>query len=313
MKRFNTTLALLLGAQLLLAAGLYWAQRPAAEPGAAEPLLSFDAGAVDRVVIAADGGSEATLVKRDGVWRLPDYHDLPADADKVTSMLEKLGRLKGGWPVATTESARERFDVDEKRYQRLITLYDGDEVLGKIYLGTSPGFRQVHARREDSEEIFAVAFNSYEAPGKDSEWFDKELLRPTGEIEAIEAPDFAVIKTEGQWTLREKKKGEAIVAEKVDELIRDLKGVWAIEAADDATAERLSGQAPERRLKLKTRDRQIEYRLYKEGDDHFLARSDLDRPFKVSKSDYEALTGYSADKIVRRSDQEPEAGEPVKG
>jgi len=300
MKKLNTILIASLGAQLLLAFGLLVGQRSTDSHDPAEPLVAFEPAAVDRIVIVGDDDQQVTLVKQDGQWRLPDYHALPADGNKVKQALDNLADLRGGWPVADTSAARARFEVDADRFQRRITLFDGETELGQLYLGTSPGFRKIHARAAGADEVFAVAFNSYQAPADPAAWLDKQLLQPGGQISAIESSDFAVAKQEGKWRPKSGADDLSVVDEKIQALVSDLTGLRALEAADDAVAEKLAARDPDHRLKIEADGIPLEYRFYAEGEDRFVIRDGIARPFKIAKSDYERLSGYSGEQIVHR-------------
>ena len=58
------------------------------------------------------------LAKADGQWRIADAGDFPADAKRVEQLLERLGGLRTGTPVATSASARARFKVAEREFER---------------------------------------------------------------------------------------------------------------------------------------------------------------------------------------------------
>lgn len=181
--------------------------------GAVEPapFLDFDAGAVDSVAVSNVEG-DVVLAKKDDAWQLPD--GLPADAAKVKGVIDKLADARGGWPVATSASVQERFELTEENHQRRLTLSAAGETVADIYLGTSPGYRKAHARRVDGDDIFAITFSNYEAAVKATDWLDKSLLRPDGVLTGLRyaeasfdppaadppAPLFALTKSEeGVW------------------------------------------------------------------------------------------------------------------
>ena len=182
--------------------------------GAVEPapFLDFDATAVDAISVANVEGDVA-LAKEDDAWQLPD--GLPADAAKVQGVIDKLADAGGGWPVATSASVQERFELTEENHQRRLTLSAAGETVADIYLGTSPGYRKVHARRVGADDIYAITFSNYEAGVKAADWLDKSLLRPNGPLTGLRyaqaafdppaedgpAPLFALAKDEeGVWS-----------------------------------------------------------------------------------------------------------------
>ncbi|MEQ8692832.1 MAG: DUF4340 domain-containing protein, partial [Pseudomonadales bacterium] len=62
----------------------------------------------------------------------------------------------------------------------------GDEQLADIYLGTSPGFQRVHARKAGEDEIFSVELSNYELPLTVDGWLDKALLSIAEPLDAIQ-------------------------------------------------------------------------------------------------------------------------------
>lgn len=155
--------------------------------GAADqgPFLTFERAAVDEIRITGDGDDPQTLVlaRGDDGWRLPD--GLPANQDKISSMLDKLAGLQAPWPVATSGNAAERFEVTDDTFQRHVVLMAGDDAVADLYLGTSPGYQQVHARRAADDEVYSVALSNYQLPASPDDWLDKTLLQPEGEVSTV--------------------------------------------------------------------------------------------------------------------------------
>ena len=192
----KTTLAFALAIQLALVAVLLAVRSGDVEVPA--PFLSFDAETVDSLSVGNAEGQVA-LSKSGGAWLLPD--GAPADSSKVEDVIGKLADAAPGWPVATTASAAERFEVVEDDHQRQLVLKAGDETVADIYLGTSPGYRKTHARRSDDDDVYAIIFSNYEAGIKASDWLDKSLLRAAGTVQSLRrAGGFALAKDDdGMW------------------------------------------------------------------------------------------------------------------
>lgn len=133
-----------------------------------------------------DGDAEVTMTETDGLWSaIAADQQVPADGDKVAQLLDKLAGLSAPWPVATSAASAERFEVTDDSFQRRLALYTGDEEVALIFLGTSPGFERVHARRADSDEIFSVALSNYELPVTIDGWLDKGLLGMSEDIQRV--------------------------------------------------------------------------------------------------------------------------------
>ena len=176
----KTTLGALLAIQLVVIGVLFAAR----SGGIEEPpvFLSFGADAIDGVSVSNSDGS-VELSRVDGTWQLPD--GVPAAGFKIESVLERLSNAAGGWPVANTGSSRERFEVTEESHQRHITVRAGEDTVADIFLGTSPGYRKTHARRAGDGDVYAIKFSNYEAGVKTSDWLDRSLLRPDGDLSAM--------------------------------------------------------------------------------------------------------------------------------
>lgn len=229
----KTALAFALAIQLGIVAVLLAARAGSGvEP---EPFLSFDAAQVDAVTVANADGT-VRLTKAEDAWLLAD--GLPADGAKVAAAIDKLAGAAGGWPVASSAATAERFEVTEDNHQRHVVLAGGDETLADIYLGTSPGYRKVHARRADDDAIYAIAFANYEAGVEPSDWLDKSLLQPEGAVAGlrrIDAPAegaFALAKDDdGDWTATS---GVALDAGKTATLVGRFTGLSVLDISDAA-------------------------------------------------------------------------------
>ena len=165
---------------------------------APEEFLEFDTLAVDRFVVS-NADETIEIAKQDTQWVLPDGN--PVDGEKVDRVIAKLADSGTDWPIATSQSAAKRFEVTDSVFQKHITIFSGESVLADVYLGTSPIFRKVHARRANEAEIYAIEFSNYEAGTSASSWLDKKLLQPSGSISSFEQIGaYKLVQTEGKWT-----------------------------------------------------------------------------------------------------------------
>ncbi|NHN38414.1 DUF4340 domain-containing protein [Pseudomaricurvus alcaniphilus] len=186
MNKLTSWLGGLLALQLVLAAGLFWGDGAGQSEAIGQPLLGFEQAQIDKVVIGA-GEEEVTLQRQDGQWRLPGQSDLPVDSGKLQPLLEQLHGLQSGWPVATSASSHQRFEVSEDTHQRRIRLFRDGQLVVDLYLGTSPGFKKVHGRRAADTEVYALPLNSFDFPTSADNWLDK-TLQATGADEVTERP-----------------------------------------------------------------------------------------------------------------------------
>ncbi|MFU8813918.1 MAG: DUF4340 domain-containing protein [Pseudomonadales bacterium] len=179
--------------------------RTGGSAGAADagPLLVFPAERVDVIRIGTtehQNGAEVRLSRADGGWQLAA--GFPADTDKVNEVLAKLAGLRAGWPVASSAGAGERFQVAPGDHQRHVVLEAGGEIVGELYLGTSPGFQRVHARRADDASIFSVALSNYQLPVTADDWLDKTLLQPRGAVSSVTRRGaWSLVRSDDGWRL----------------------------------------------------------------------------------------------------------------
>jgi hypothetical protein len=146
-----------------------------------EHLLSLQPEDVTSFVIS-DGTNELEVSKKAEGWQVAG---VPADIDKVTNTLEKLAQVAATWPVATSSASAERFEVGDENFQRRLRLMSGDDQLVELYLGTSPGYQRVHARRSDSDDVYSVELSNYELAVNTDGWVDKGLLATPGTPSSI--------------------------------------------------------------------------------------------------------------------------------
>ncbi len=175
-----SVLGALLVAQVTLTVAVF--VMPVAEDGSSSQLLTFSAANIDRVTVS-DGSNNVELINSQESWQVAG---VPADGEKVINIIDKLATIDAPWPVSTSSGSMARFEVTEEDYQRQVRLYaDGSEVAA-IYLGTSPGYQRVHARRGDSNEVYSVALSNYEIGTEIDDWLDKTVLAMTVAPTSIE-------------------------------------------------------------------------------------------------------------------------------
>jgi Domain of unknown function (DUF4340) len=202
MDRLSFKLTVILGAQLALALILWSFGSDHSAFKAKEPLLSFETGKVDRIDIAENGSNSITLVKEGGNWVIPSSANFPADAAKVSGLLNKLAGLKKGWPLASSNEAARRFKVTSDSFERRIALKSGGVALGEILLGNSPNFKTVSARAGSDSNVYSVAFSAYEAPARADDWMDRSLLNVTQDkIASISIGDVMLERKDGKFVL----------------------------------------------------------------------------------------------------------------
>lgn len=229
MNRRITVLCALLVLQILAALGMNL-QPGVASAQSHKALLAFSAADVDRIEIAGKD-HVVRLQRHAGAWRLPAYHDLPASDDGVRLLLDRLGRLEGGVPIATAPDDRKRFKVAASDFQRRIKLWHGKDELATVFIGTSAARNRSRLRVKGDPDIYEEPIAKYELGDEPGSWVDKHLLHlPEAAITAIKA---------NGWVL--KRQGESSSRVSAPEGEWHATGLPAASALDQAVASRLAG------------------------------------------------------------------------
>jgi hypothetical protein len=193
MKRTIQILVVLFIAQVALAIAMNYQGSSSAAPGASAMLITAKRDKIDHIAISDSDGKNVTLAKSKEGWVLPDKGNFPADGSKVDDLIGKLVKLKEGLPIATTDGSLKRFKLTDKNFERKIVLSNGKDKLATVYLGTSQGAHEVHARRDDQNEVYAVTMGAYQAPGNPDDWIDATLLQmPAGDVAELDVDGLKV-------------------------------------------------------------------------------------------------------------------------
>jgi hypothetical protein len=300
----STILAALLVVQLVVAGGLLYASHSKKVTRPDGVLLEFDTATVDRIEIA-DGvdDSSVRLTKNGDDWLLPDNSNVPANTEKMQNLVSAMADLQTGWAVATKPASHAQLEVAEDDHQRRVKLYNGDELVGDLYVGTSPGMRRVHARKADADEVYSVALNSYDMPAASADWLQKDLLAAT-DITALGIGNATLAKQEDAWQLSAGD-GEPVAAD--DGKVNALTGALSRLRVQDVAAE-LPAEATPVSISVTSADGELAYQLVEAGEDYYITRADIDAVFTIQKSDYESIANVSVDDLkVEVVEEDPPA------
>jgi len=304
MNRLRKLLTLLLAVQLLLAAIVFWPGSDQADMSANSPLLALNSEDVQRIIVR-DTQNSVVLERAEAGWILPEYHNLPADKARLQRVLQELPALERGWPLASTAAAKNRFEVAENNFQRAVNYIANEQSRGEILLGTSPGFRKVHTRPIDSDDVFAVTFSSFELPVVAAEWLDKNLLR-VADVSAVQGLDYEVRRQDQGWT---SDSGATPAQTEVEELVNGLTSLRVNAAADIAMAALLQEMAVPPTLIAETDRGTLEYRLYQLDAERYIQRSDIPVFFSLSDLDFDRLNQVNAASLYPQPAQAGEASQ----
>ncbi len=222
MKRILMTLTVLLVVQLGLGAAIYYSGQTPLAGSQTEHLLALDPQQVTELQISS--ADQTLLLKKTGSdWGIDGHAGVPVDGGKVSALLSRLTAIKRPWPVAKSADTYKRFKVADDDFERKVILRVVDKDLATLLVGSSPGFRKVHARLAGEDEIFDVPFSSYEASLKITDWLDKKHFQvDPATVEAIELPQLLVVKKADGMQLEGLQDGEQTAVKPVEKLVQTI-------------------------------------------------------------------------------------------
>ncbi len=290
MNRVGVTLLVLLAAQLVVLAYQYRAVRESEDGTSAIYLVRTDTYVVDEVRLE-DREHNITVLKRRGEqWSLPGLDGLPADRARIEALLNVLTHTDPGWPVAHSGAAHQRFQVASYLYRLKVTLSAQGNELGSVYLGTSPGYRRVHARSAGDEPIYSVPLNLFELPAHDGAWLEPDLLQVRAPLRIV-ADGYSVDRSSGQWLLGN---GRPPDPRELDALLQALKTLRLEGVAEPDRAQAIHAAEASMILHVTGLRGERELAFYRVGDDCFVTSSAYPYVFRLSAYDYDKLAGIDA-------------------
>ncbi|MDY6942370.1 MAG: DUF4340 domain-containing protein [Pseudomonadota bacterium] len=282
--------------QILLVAGFSWRESGSRDtPAAATPLLELSTDAIDGIRIEGEGQT-ALLRKSENGWKLPDYHGLPVDESKRTGLIDQLSTIELTWPVTTTAGSVDRFEVGNDNFQRRLVFLQGDTVLQELFLGTSPGFRQVHARKAGQDAVYAIEFSNFQATSDPKDWFDKGLLQPTGEITRIAGDGFVLRRQDTSWTLEGAEPEQEIDTDTANQLRNRLQNLRVIAPVENSSG--LEHKQPVFSLTLSGAEADTRYDFYQQNERYIVHASPHPGYFEIADYVTEALMKIDRDSLL---------------
>jgi len=209
-------------------------------------LLEFSPHEVDSISVTGENGKAVLLNKINNTWQLPEHFNAPADEKKVTDFLEKLSSVKQGLAVATTTGAAKRFKTSPDDFERHVVLKNGDQVVADFFLGTSPGFKMVHARVHDRPEVVSVELNTYDMETDPDRWLDHDMVRVKKDsIRSLVMGDIDLAKQDDDtWRLVGLTDNEELNPAEVDNLLNKISHLTVAGLLDPTANTELFKQEP---------------------------------------------------------------------
>lgn len=299
LKIWQRRMTILFVAQVLLILGVFAYQQNSRVQVDAQPLLALKTADIDRVVIK-DANNKVTLQKTGGEWQLPELHQLPVDKQKLDEILQKMEGAKLTWPVTTTASSHERFEVTGTKFQRRIELFQGDAKKMDLWLGTTPGFKKIHLRREGENQVYAVELTAFDFAAMANDWLQKDLLA-VEDASSIRAADYELQKTADTWSFvaaNQEASTEKVDATKVTELVNGFSNLQIQEVVAQVP------QGETTKVSVKSTAGEFQYEFTKAGSDYFVKRNDREVFFKLSQIEFDRIANRKKVELVAAAQAE---------
>ncbi|MEP4486416.1 MAG: DUF4340 domain-containing protein [Halioglobus sp.] len=286
MNRAIALLTLTFALQIAITAHLYWPDS-APELLPSTPLTLLEPAAIDEIHIEDSKGNETRLKRAESGWLLPEVDNLPADDAKVEALLRVVSSTAHGAPVADSIAARQRFRVASYHYQRRIRLHKAGQVQDEIYLGTSPGFRRVHARNDTTDAIYSIPFNKFDASGVEDDWLARSMLQ-VGAPDLIQGPGFALIRDGVGWV---NQNGGLPEARELDALLRVLSSLQIDGVANEDDHRSIAELEPNLTLELTADGEQVVLDFFSMNEERYVLSSEYPVIFKLAAYHYDRILG----------------------
>jgi hypothetical protein len=300
MKRLRFILCAVFVVQVLLSIVLFNREQDAGAFQSDEKLLGLQLQNLDSIVIEA-ADQTLTLSKQSTVWRMEDHFDSPVANSKLTQISNKIFAINKDWPVATTSTAAVRFKVAEQVYERKISFKKGAETLHTLYLGSSPGFRKIHARIDRQANIYSIELSAFELSTNADDWIDQSLVKmKKADLQYVKMADFSINKQDKIWRL------DSLDAQYIEnqltigQLLDKLTGIsYSVILGIEEQADYGLDNAALNFTLIDKEGNQIQYRFAKMANqaDYVLKTSSLPYYFKVDEFRVQALQDVKFDTL----------------
>ena len=264
-------------------------------------LLDLDWPQIDGLRISGkDTASVVMKKKSEQEWFLPDYHNLPVDQSKIEELLKKLKPLQTDWPVATTTEAAKRFEVNKDNFQRQLTFLQGEATKGTLFTGTSPGYRKVHARVDDQNEIYAIELSNFLASTSVEDWLKKSLLAvDLNPVKKIILGNIQLSKIDKEWVLDGLTANQKVNQATLQPLLDALTN-FSVEAAFGSDPTILQNQPEIAAISFDMGSERHTLAFYepKEGAHLILKSSQHSNYFKVNRAEAEKIMGVKREVLI---------------
>ena len=295
MNRNQQILAVVLAIQIILGIIVFW-PKPAGIDEGESFFPGLQAGDIVAVTITDNEGKAITMRQLAGDWVLPEAGDYPAEADKITPVLDKIAGLNTQRLVTRTDASHERLQVAVDDFMRRVDLETTDGAKHALYVGSSPQYGANHVRVGGRDETYLTDdLTAWELSVTATSWVDSTYLdieedRLTQVIlENVNGTFDFTREDGGDWVLDGLAAGEQLSADRVSSVISKVSSVILMEPLGQQKLAEYGLDNPQAIVTLVTADQTVTLLIGAQdpGDKSYVVHASTS-PYYVSVSEYNA-------------------------
>jgi len=225
MNRTQRILALALAIQIILSVWAFW-PRGARTGGVAALLPDLKTADVVAMAVTDEDGNKVQLRQVSGSWVLPDVDDYPAQAEEITSLLDKIVALDTRRLVTRTSGSHKRLQVAADSFVRRVELETTSGAKHTLYLGSAPSYGTTHVRLEGKDETYLTGdLTSWDFGATAVSWVDTAYFSiAEDQLSAVIVKNAKGTLTlnrdeQGNWTLAELPAGEQLSTDTAKQMV----------------------------------------------------------------------------------------------
>lgn len=246
-----------------LSAVVFLIRRPgppaSADPRLKQPLIEQAAIEKAAKLRLTDQGKTVELVRQpDGTWRVPSYHDLPADFQKLSGFVNSLTEAKLERLVTSNADRLARLEFKDTKIELLDS---ADKVLAAVTLGSNGSTGGRYVRFADEPKAYLASLNAW-LDTEPKNWAAAELLAlKTDDVAKVEIPfaegrpvTLSRAKKDEAWTSAQTPASQRVNAAKVTSLISTIGNLRFSDTSSLDDPNVAAAKAHQRAVKLTTFD-----------------------------------------------------------
>lgn len=270
-----------------------------------QPTIHFFEGIAPEQVmgftIVEKGSQSIKFNKEQQNWVISSKDNIPAEQEKVTTLITKLTNLQSSRLVTKTKSSHDRLKVG-KNFNKKITIHmkDGDDRI--LYLGTAPSYKTLHVRADNDNRVYLVKdFSSWETPVEASSWWKNQYV----DIDSENLTELSLTNSHGSFTIQKDSDGKwQLIGAKNEDKVNETALLDFLDVASRISVSNYLGKEEKDEYGLKKPSTEIKLKSSQESIRIIIGTEDKESGSYVTKSSsspfYVQVSKYSVTPLIDR-------------